>query len=122
MPKFERFEDIPIWQDSRVLVKEIYAVTRIGDDSKDFGLRDQIQRALVSIMTNVAEGFERRSTTEFIQFLNYAKASAGEVRSLPYVSLDAGYIEQSTFAQLGNQAIELSKAIAGFVKYLKTLS
>jgi len=93
MPKFERFEDIPIWQDSRVLVKEIYAVTRIGDDSKDFGLRDQIQRASVSIMTNVAEGFERRSTTEFIQFLNYAKASSGEVRSLLYASLDIGYIE-----------------------------
>lgn len=122
MAKFERFEDIPIWRDSRSLVKEIYSITRIGDFKKDTGLRDQIQRASVSIMTNVAEGFERRSTKEFIQFLNYSKASAGEVRSLLYVSFDIGYIDEPKFDQLGDQATELSKAIAGFVKYLKTLS
>ncbi len=121
MPKFERFEEIPIWRDSRTLVKSIYSITRMGDFRKDFGLRDQIQRASVSIMTNVAEGFERRSSTEFIQFLNYSKASAGEARSLLYVSFDVGYIEPK-FDQLGDQATELSKAIAGFVKYLRTLS
>ena len=122
MAKFEQFEDIPIWQSSRILVKEIYSIMRIGDFSKDFGLHDQIQRASVSIMTNVAEGFERRSAKEFIQFLNCSKASFGEVRSLLYVSFDIGYIDEPKLGQLGDQATELSKAIAGFVKYLKTLN
>ena len=122
MAKFEQFEDIPIWQSSRILVKEIYSIMRIGDFSKDFGLHDQIQRASVSIMTNVAEGFERRSAKEFIQFLNCSKASVGEVRSRLYVSFDIGYIDEPKLGQLGDQATELSKAIAGFVKYLKTLN
>lgn len=118
MAKIERFEDIEAWQDSRVLVSTVYGLTRATDFSRDFGLRDQIQRAAVSVMSNIAEGFERGSNKEFIQFLYIAKGSVGEVRSQLYASLDLGYIDKPTFDTVTGHALILSRKIASFVKYL----
>ena len=88
MSTFTRFEDIEAWRQARVLCGEIYRVSGKGPFAKDFGLRDQIQRASVSIMSNIAEGFERSGTGEFIQFLTIAKGSAGEMRSQLYIAFD----------------------------------
>ena len=93
--RIESFEDLLVWQKGIALVKQIYLVTARGSLNKDFGLRDQLQRAAVSIPTNIAEGFERSSRKEYLLFLNIAKGSAGEVRSLLHVALEIGYIDQS---------------------------
>ena len=95
MATFKTFEDIEAWQRSRVLTTSIYKITSQGTFARDFGLRDQIRKASVSIMSNIAEGFERSGTREFIQFLATAKGSAGEVRAQLYVALDQGYVEQA---------------------------
>ena len=113
MSKVEKFEDLIAWQKARKLTKRIYEVTRQGDFAKDFGLKDQIQRASVSIMSNIAEGFERGGRAEFHQFLCTAKASCAEVRSQLYVALDAGYLAQSAFDQLQSLAEEVAKILGG---------
>ena len=118
MPYIEKFEDAEIWQAARMLVKAVYQATTQGAFARDFGLRDQIQRAAVSVMSNIAEGFERGSNREFRQFLFVAKASAGEVRSLLYVAHDLGYIDPPTFESLTKQAGSLGRQAAGFIKYL----
>ena len=92
MASWKRFEEVEAWQRARELTKLVYQMSTQGDGAKDFGLRDQIRRAAVSIMSNIAEGFERRGAVEFSRFLVVAKASAGEVRSQLYVALDLGYI------------------------------
>src|SRR5438046_8350176 len=97
MNEIERFEDIIAWQKARVLTKEIYAVAKTGEFRKDFGLRDQVQRAAVSTMSNIAEGFERGGDKEFIQFLSHSKGSCGDVRSDLYVALGRGYISPVSF-------------------------
>jgi four helix bundle protein len=109
----ERFEDLIAWQKARALTAEIYRVTNQKDFGRDFGLRDQIRRAAVSVMSNVAEGFERNRPTEFHQFLSVAKASCGEVRSQLYVALDAGYLDLSSFEILRSQAEEVSRITGG---------
>ena len=86
MATFKRVEDIEVWQRARVLTREIYRISNLGSFSKDFGLRDQIRRASVSIMSNIAEGFERSGSGEFAQFLSMAKGSSGEVRTQLYIS------------------------------------
>lgn len=96
----KRFEDLVAWQKARKLTREIYRVTAVGAFAKDFGLKDQARRATVSIMSNIAEGFERGGRSEFHQFLSIAKASCAELRSQLYVSLDAHHLEQGTFTQL----------------------
>jgi len=111
MSRVERFEDLIAWQKARELTKRIYEVTRQGDFAKDFGLKDQIQRAAVSIMSNIAEGFERGGRAEFHQFLSTAKASCAEVRSQLYVALDAEYLSQSAFDQLQSLAEEVAKIL-----------
>jgi len=116
--KIEKFEDIEAWPKARELTREIYRVTNQGAFAKDFGLRDQIRRASVSIMSNIAEGFERGSNKEFIQFLYIAKGSAGEVRSQLYVALDQGYIKKDTFSSLSQQTSEISRMISGLASYL----
>jgi four helix bundle protein len=113
MSRVERFEDLIAWQKARELTKRIYEVTRQGDFAKDFGLKDQIQRAAVSIMSNIAEGFERGGRAEFHQFLSTAKASCAEVRSQLYVALDAEYLSQSAFDQLQSLAEEVAKILGG---------
>ncbi len=114
----ERFEDIAARQGARALVKSVYQLTEQGSFARDCGLRDQIRRATVSIMSNIAEGFERGSDKDFRHFLFIAKASAGEVRSLLYVALDLGYIDTQTHEQLSKQALRISRQLAGFIKYL----
>ncbi|MEA3310763.1 MAG: four helix bundle protein [candidate division WOR-3 bacterium] len=118
--KIKRFEDLEVWQLARKLVKQIYELSRRTKLSKDFGLRNQLQRSAVSIMSNIAEGFERKTKKEFIQFLNIAKASSGELRSQLYVTLDLEYLDKVTFENVYNLCEKISKSIAGFIKYLKS--
>jgi four helix bundle protein len=119
MATFQSFEAIEAWQKTKELTRGIYAVSNKGAFSKDFGLRDQIRRASVSIMSNIAEGFERGGTREFIQFLSMAKGSSGEVRSQLYVAVDQGYIDKETFERLYTLASEASRMITGLMKYLR---
>jgi four helix bundle protein len=111
--KIEKFEDLIAWQKARQLTKTIYEITSIGRFSKDFGLQGQIRNATVSIMSNIAEGFDRASRNEFHHFLVIAKGSCAEVRSQLYVALDAGYLDNTIFEQVTLQARELAKIIAG---------
>jgi four helix bundle protein len=108
-----RFEDLLAWQKARQLTKAIYLATQNGKFAKDFGLSNQIQRAAVSVMSNIAEGFERHSPPDFHRFLVIAKASCAEVRSQLYVALDIGYLEQHDFDQLLTQADEVARIIGG---------
>ena len=108
-----RFEELIAWQKARELTKEIYSLTDQGKFSKDFKLSAQIESASVSIMSNIAEGFERGRRDEFHQFLSIAKGSCGEVRSQLYVALDIGYISQQSFDTLISKTEELSKIIGG---------
>jgi four helix bundle protein len=119
MATFQSFEEIEAWQKARGLTREIYAVSNKGAFSKDFGMRDQIRRASVSIMSNIAEGFERGGTREFIQFLSMAKGSSGEVRSQLYVAVGQGYIDKEIFEQLYALASEASRMITGLMRYLR---
>ncbi len=119
MAKTERFEDIDAWQKGRELTKIIYKITAQGDIAKDFALKDQLRRASISIMANIAEGFEREGNKEFKQFLAMAKGSVGEVKSHLYVALDAAKMSQQDFTQLMALADETSRLIAGFLRYLK---
>jgi four helix bundle protein len=118
--KVEGFEGLIAWQQARALVKEIYRVSRKGDFAKDYGLRDQIQRASVSIMSNIAEGYERGNRNEFHQFLAIAKASCGEVRSQLYVAYDVAYISEPDFEKLFQQCRQLSKIISGLKTSIQT--
>ncbi|MEL6307298.1 MAG: four helix bundle protein [Chloroflexota bacterium] len=111
-----RFEDNIAWQKARILTRDIYAVTRQPDFARDFGLAGQIQRASVSIMSNIAEGYERTNPGDYHRFLQIAKASCGEVRSQLYVALDINYITQEQFKDLHTKAIEISRIIAGIMK------
>ena len=111
--KIERFEDLIAWQKARELTKRIYLLSRNEPFSRDFGLRDQIQRASVSIMSNLAEGFERASRSEFHQFIVIAKGSCAEVRSQLYAALDVGYINEVQFDRAYNLATEVSRIIGG---------
>lgn len=119
MATFKKFEDITAWQKARELTKDIYKLTSANEFSRDFGLKDQIRRASVSIMSNIAEGFERSGTGEFSHFLATAKGSAGEVRCQIYVALDQGYISPAVFENLNTSVTEISKMIAGLMGYLK---
>ncbi len=112
----EKFEDLIAWQKARELTRTIYQITAAGRFSKDFGLRDQIRRAAVSVMSNLAEGFERGGRAEFHQFLSVAKSSCAELRSQLYVALDATYLNPSTFRQLILQAEEVARIISGLRK------
>lgn len=119
MSTFQRFEDIEAWRQARVLCAEIYRVSGRGAFANDFALRDQIRRSSASIMSNIAEGFERSGTVEFMQFLAIAKGSAGEVRSQLYIALDQGYVEQENCIRLVGLAFDTAKMIAGLMKYLR---
>jgi four helix bundle protein len=119
MGKIQKFEDILAWQKARELTREVYAHSKTGAFAKDFGLRDQIQRASVSVMGNVAEGYDRGGDKEFIQFLSVSKGSCGEVKSHLYVALDQQYINPTQFNQLYNSTDEVGRLLAGFMAYLK---
>jgi four helix bundle protein len=113
--KIEKFEDIIAWQKAEELILLIYKKFK---NNKDFGFRDQIQRAAVSIMNNIAEGFERRGDKEFKYFLFVAKGSCGEVRSMLYLALNLGYITKEEFEKYYNLSIDVSKLLSGFIKTL----
>ncbi len=113
--KFERFEEIIAWQKAKEMTTQIYNLFK---DNKDYGFKDQIQRASVSVMNNIAEGYERKSNTEFRQFLYIAKGSCGEVRSMIQLAKDLCYISEYDFNVLNTQAIEISKTISGLIKTL----
>jgi four helix bundle protein len=115
----KRFEDIEAWQDARSLIVSVYSVTNQGNFARDYGLRDQLRRASISIMSNIAEGFERSSRKEFIRFLEISKSSAGEVRSQLYVAKDLAYIEDVIFDDLSTRVTTISKKLSSFIKYLQ---
>ncbi len=115
----KRFEDLIFWQKARALTKLIYLYTRKKDFSKDYGLRDQIQRSSVSIMSNIAEGFGRGGNNEFIHFLFVGRGSLSEVQSQLYVSKDLSYITDAEFGKAFGITEEICRMINGFVKKVK---
>jgi four helix bundle protein len=116
---FKRFEDINAWQKARELTSMIYRLTREGEFARDFGLKDQIRRASVSIMNNIAEGFGRHGNVEFARFLEIAKGSAYEVQSCAYVALDAGSIDEKARETIYGSADSAASLISGLVNYLR---
>jgi len=119
MEKAKRFEDLWIWQHARELVQEIYKDFSSGAASKDFGFRDQIQRAGVSIMNNIAEGFERSTDAEFARFLDVAKGSCGEVRSLYHTAEDLDYVDAITAEARRVKARQIAAGIAALTSHLR---
>ncbi|HEX6268778.1 MAG TPA: four helix bundle protein [Anaerolineales bacterium] len=119
MSMITRFEDIQAWQDARKLVKMIYKLTGSGILARDFGLRDQLQRAAVSSMTNIAEGFDCESKAEFARFLGIARRSAVEVQSLLYAAFDSEYINEIQLKEHYEQARKTKALIGGFKHSLK---
>jgi four helix bundle protein len=117
----ERFEDIEAWKAARELTQQIYNATAQGNFSHDYGLRDQIQRAAVSIMANISEGFDSQSNKAFIQFLGYALRSATEVQSHLYVALDQNYIDRAVFEELYGRTVTVKNLIHGFMRYLRNV-
>lgn len=122
MATIRRFEDIQAWQKARELVREIYKASSGGPLGKDFGLRDQLCRAAVSTVSNIAEGFARRTDRDFAHFLDVARGSVAEVRSLLYVALDVGYIGPGEFERLSRLAEETAALIGGLTSYLRAAS
>jgi four helix bundle protein len=116
------FEDLKVWTDSRELVQFIHKLTNADLIKKDYIFKDQIRRAAISVMNNIAEGFERNNNKDFIKFLLYSKASAGEVRSMVYIALDLGYITNEQLLCAVNKCLSLSKQLSNFIRYLKTYS
>jgi four helix bundle protein len=119
MATVKQFEDLNVWQNARHLVGAVYTASRTRAFNQDFGLRDQIRRAAVSTMSNIAEGFERGTRKEFVQFLHIAKGSNGEVRSQLQVAADQQYIGENDFTTLRDLSATLSKQLAAFIRYLE---
>ncbi len=119
MSSFKSFEEIESWQKARELTRKVYTVSNQGAFTKDFGLRDQIRRASVSIMSNIAEGFERDGNREFLQFLTVAKGSSGEVRAQLYVALDQDYIDKYIFESLSAISVDIGRLLGGLMNYLR---
>ena len=113
------FEELNVYQKARNLTNEIYAITRKAPFAKDFSLLDQLRRAAVSVISNIAEGFERGGDKEFVQFLSISKGSCGEVKSHLYVALDQQYIDSTQFNRLYNSADGVGRLLAGFMVYLR---
>ena len=117
----QNFEDLNVWKQARLLTQEVYRLTKTGKFSRDFGLRDQIQRAAISVMSNIAEGFERGGNQEFSQFLYVAKASCGEVRSQLYVAFDQGYVTHDETEKLRQSFKRLSGMISNLIAYMRQI-
>ncbi|MAE67797.1 MAG: four helix bundle protein [Phycisphaeraceae bacterium] len=113
------FEDLRIWQQARRLVASVYRDFKTGTGSRDFGFKDQVQRAGVSIMNNIAEGFERSSDNEFARFPDYAKGSCGELRNMYYIAEDQGYVESQIATERRSDARKISCGIASLSKHLR---
>ena len=119
MSTIQKFEDIEAWKLARALINRIYDVTCTSAFSHDYALRDQIRRASISILSNIADGFERDGDREFLQFLFIAKGSCGEVRAQLYLAYDRKYLSEEEFGELTQKALQLSRMIAGLIKYLR---
>ncbi len=119
MATLKRFEDLKSWQEARKLVNLIYKISRQGPFSKDLELRGQIRRAAISVVSNIAEGFERGGTREFIQFLSYARGSAGEIKAQLYIALDQKYISPEVFDECYGLAEHTIRLISGLMRYLR---
>lgn len=118
MATLDSFEELQVWKDARAFAKLVYQLTKVGGLAKDFKLRDQMNDACCSIMSNIAEGFERGSTKEFIQFLNISKGSSGEIRSQLYSAFDRDHISEDQLSTMTAKAKALSRQLAGFIAYL----
>jgi len=114
--RLNRFEDLIAWQEARALTREIYSMTSCGALKQDFGLRDQVRRAAVSVMSNIAEGFERVGVGEKIQFMNIARASCAEVKSLLYVCLDNGWVESPVASSLQARCSQIGRLTSGLIR------
>ena len=120
MSKVEQFEDLRIWHEARELVGLIYSsINASPEASKDWGFRNQVQTAVVSIMNNISEGFERGSDKDFARFLDIAKASCGEVRSMLYLAEDLNYVDSEKSNELRGKAVTISKGISALSKHLR---
>ncbi|CAN5705130.1 four helix bundle protein [soil metagenome] len=119
MAKIEKFEDIEAWKSARDVTRMVYEISCSEKFARDFALVNQIRRASISILSNIAEGFERSGNKEFLQFLAIAKGSCGEVRAQVYVAFDQNYIDEMKFKEISNKLNETSRLIAGFMKYLQ---
>lgn len=119
MTLFKNFEEIIAWKKARMLTKEIYLISNSGKFDKDFSLKDQIRRSLVSITANIAEGYDRRGDKEFIRFLNISKGSLAEVKSHLFVAFDVGYINDQVLKEIISLVDEIGKLISVLIKYLK---
>ena len=120
MAKIERFEEIEAWREARHLAREIYQVTGGSQFRQDRDLRDQLRRAAVSVMANIAEGFDAASNREFVQYLGYALRSGTEVQSHLYVALDQAYVGQGRFDSLQEHTMKVKSLIGGFIRYLRS--
>jgi four helix bundle protein len=119
MTAIKNFEELKAWQKAREMAGNVYELTRQEKFSRDFGLRDQIQRAASSVMHNIAEGFEAGSDPEFVRFLKMARRSAGEVQSQLYLALDVGYITEEERQKAYGLATEVKRLINGMMTYLR---
>ena len=115
--KIARFEDIDSWKEARLLVSDVY---KLSANCRDFGFKDQIQRAAVSVMSNIAEGFDRGTNKEFVQFLVISRGSVSEVKSLAYAGLDIGYFDSQAFEIITVHCVKLTSVLNGFIRFLKT--
>ena len=116
--KITKFEELNIWKLSLKITKLIYDLTFIGKFAKDFGLREQIRRAVVSISSNIVEGFEKNNNNEFIRYLKISKGSVGEVRNQLYIARTINYLSMNEFNQLNNLLNDLANQIGSFISYL----
>jgi four helix bundle protein len=119
MGKIDRFEDIESWKLAREAVNLVYAATQTEAFRRDFALSNQIRRAGISILSNIAEGFERSGNKEFMQFLSIAKGSCGEVRAQLYIALDQNYLDEATFERISDKLLATSRLISGLMRYLQ---
>ena len=118
----KQFEDLEVWKLARALTTDVYRLAAAGDFARDYGLKGQICRAAVSIMSNISEGFERKSDKSFQQFLAIAKGSAGEVRSQLYVALDLGYITEELFQKTSDNLLCVCRMLTSMIQYLSSVN
>jgi four helix bundle protein len=119
MGQAKQFEDMEVWQAAKQVVIEVYRLAREGALSKDYGFKDQLQRAAVSIMTNIAEGYERGGNRELLQYLHIAKGSAAATRSLVHVAKDLGYLSEDQRAGMLDRLVSVGRQLGGFIRYLE---
>ena len=118
--KIKNFEEIESWKNARTLANDIYKISAVDKFRNDYNLIDQIRRASISIMSNIAEGFDSWTNKSFINFLNYSYRSASEVQSLLYITRDLNYISENEFETLMSKSQDTKNLIGGFIKYLKS--